>query len=373
MHRIPAIIEENPHVGLAIVSGDGRFMAVNDTICEILGYLRDELMAMTFQEISHPDDIKPEINPFREVIKGNQIGFKMNKRYLNGETGDYVWCSLDCTGYYGNNGFAYFKSIVERLPYEPLSEEESQALKELKEAILNNHIVLHYQPIVSLQTEQIEGYEALARWQRGDELVYPGTFLPLLHADHCEYLLCHKVMELVSIQQKAITDWLSVNVSPETISRRDWDEYKILLPPNSHLEILESSELSAQIMERLQALREEGIKLALDDFGSGYSGLQRLMTQEFDLIKIDKVIIDKLPDEKASIMVRATIAFAHTLNVQVVAEGIESQEQADCLREMGCDLGQGYLFGRPGPLRTAIASSPSSSLAISSTACDTIQ
>ena len=349
MHRIPELLEQNDLVGAAIVSPEGRFLRVNDLFCKLLGYDRDRLLTLTFQEISHPDDIKPPANKYLELIssKGNIDTLTLNKRYRHGKTGDWVHCKLFAQGFFDENDeFLYFFSRI--APTNELSTSERIKLDRVTHAIANDEFIIHYQPIVCLDSREVKGYEALSRWQDKDQLRMPGDFIPLLRKGKCEHHLCYWVLDQIIKQQPRFNQaghWLSFNVSPMTIARADWSDHP--LPPDSHMEILENADVSPLIQSKIKEVRKRGIKIALDDFGGGFASIHRLINHEIDLVKFDnESIVSKLPDKNAVTVIQAIVALAKQLGIETIAEGVERVEQAEILLDSGCDMGQGFLFGK---------------------------
>jgi EAL domain-containing protein (putative c-di-GMP-specific phosphodiesterase class I) len=125
------------------------------------------------------------------------------------------------------------------------------------------------------------------------------------------------------------------------------------------MEILETDAVSDEIQHRLQEIRKDGVKLTLDDFGTGYCSYDRLLKGQIDLVKIDRSIIKDLPEAKPTTMVKAIVALTKTLGIKTIAEGVETEQQAGILKEIGCDMAQGYLFGRPAPLNLSTLSTVS--------------
>ncbi len=356
MHRIPELLKRNSLIGAAIVGPDGKFWDVNETLCEILGYQRETLLRLTFQQISHPEDLTPQVNPFRSVINGELKSFTLKKRYKHGQTAEWISCTLHCEGFHSESGeFLYFFSQVSKLGDKELTEVETQRLSEIKYAINNNGFALHYQPIVDLRSDETVGYEALSRWAKDNELIFPGDFLPLLRKANSEHLLCYWVIEKTQADSSKIGQWISFNISPFTLARADWHDQK--LPARGHMEILETEAVSEEIQSRIQSARGKGVKIALDDFGTGYCSYDRLLKGQVDLVKLDRSIISGLPARESRVMVDAIVALSQKLSIKVIAEGVETQQQADMLKAIGCDMAQGYLFGRPAPLPAITRSS----------------
>jgi diguanylate cyclase (GGDEF)-like protein/excisionase family DNA binding protein len=236
---------------------------------------------------------------------------------------------------------------------------------DLRHAIERDELVLHYQPLVDLATDQVVGLEALVRWQHPSRgLVPPVAFIPLAEETGLILPIGRWALETACRQAQAwqiafpaVRPVMSVNLSARQFAQADLGEQikAILattgLPPASlELEITESvvMDSSDEGIRALRALRALGVKLVLDDFGTGYSSLSYLKHLPLDAIKIDRSFVAGLADDDANLpIVQAVIALAHALGIDVTAEGIETIEQHDCLRDLACDRGQGYFFSRP--------------------------
>lgn len=218
----------------------------------------------------------------------------------------------------------------------------------------------YYQPIVQLESEDITGFEMLARWQREDGAdVGPCEFIPI--AEECG-LVGELMLNLLEQACVDATAWgpdltLSINVSPTQLKDR-WLSEKILrvltkagLPPQRlKLEITENALIAEPAHAKLvvESLKNQGVLLALDDFGTGYSSIQHLRILPFDNVKIDRSFITGIEhDPEAHRMAVSIIHLAFNLGLSVVAEGIESAGVLAILKEIGCAEGQGYFFGRP--------------------------
>ena len=244
---------------------------------------------------------------------------------------------------------------------------------DLRAGIARDELIVHYQPIVDLRTERIVGFEALVRWQhprRG--LVPPLAFIPLAEETDLIIPLGAVVLEKACRQAREWRDqWpgerlvMSVNLSPRQFSDpnlvssiaavlRDTG----LEPSALELEITETAVMdrSEAGMRALADLRALGVRLVLDDFGTGYSSLAYLRHLPLDTIKVDRSFVTELDERDPNVaIVQAVLSLAHGLGVNVVAEGIETETQMTRLRELGCDLGQGYLWSRPLPVAGAAA------------------
>jgi diguanylate cyclase (GGDEF)-like protein/PAS domain S-box-containing protein len=240
---------------------------------------------------------------------------------------------------------------------------ERYALQEdLRSAIDRGELLLHYQPQVKMSGETI-GFEALARWQcpkRG--MVPPGTFIPIAEESSLiislgEWVLREACREAASWPQPLT---IAVNISPIQFRHGDLPRliHSILLetglaPARLELEITESVMINdfSRAVSILNQLKSLGVKIAMDDFGTGYSSLSYLQSFRCDKIKIDRVFICDLEDNYHSrSIVRAVISLGRSLNLPILAEGVETEAQHTFLVKEGCDEVQGYLTGRPLPI-----------------------
>jgi diguanylate cyclase (GGDEF)-like protein len=240
--------------------------------------------------------------------------------------------------------------------------------REFRTALKQGTIQPHYQPLMNLQTADIAGFEALARWKH-PELgnVPPDRFIPI--AESCG-LMSELTDHLLRQAAQAACQWpndmtLAFNISASQLKDRTLG-LRILsilgeagLPPyRLEIEITESA--LVQDLEGAQqvvgALREAGVRVALDDFGTGYSNLYHLRNFKIDRIKIDRSFIDKMEeDAEASALIRGLMGLSQGLGLNVTVEGIELPSQAAALLAQGCQQGQGYLFGRAMPAADALA------------------
>ena len=238
---------------------------------------------------------------------------------------------------------------------------------ELRRAVKEGEFVLYYQPLVALDTGKVRGVEALVRWQHPTHgLIPPGEFVSLaeqtgLIAPIGRWVLEEACRQVRLWQRKHPSDpplTLSVNVSARQLRQPNLVEevFGILRstgldPPHLRLEITESVAVhDASFAAALQALKRAGIGLSMDDFGTGYSNLSYLKRLPIDTLKIDRSYVNGLgSDTEDTAIVHATVAFAKALGLNGTAEGIENDEQLTRLKELGCELGQGYHFAKPLP------------------------
>jgi diguanylate cyclase (GGDEF)-like protein len=242
---------------------------------------------------------------------------------------------------------------------------------DLRRALERDELRAHYQPIMDLRTDRIVGFEALVRWQHPERgLVPPLSFIGLaeetgLIAPLGRWVLktaCRQAASWRALAPAGDPLVMSVNLSARQFTQPDLVDQIVeilaetgLEPSSLELEITESvvMDQSETGVRALRRLRELGVRLVLDDFGTGYSSLSYLKHLPLDTIKIDRSFVAGLEATADRSIVEAVIALAHGLGIGVVAEGIETDAQRLRLIELGCDLGQGYLFSRPVPAKDA--------------------
>jgi diguanylate cyclase (GGDEF)-like protein len=246
-----------------------------------------------------------------------------------------------------------------------------RTLSAIRGAVVAREIVPFYQPIVRASDYQPVGMEALVRWVRHeDQVVPPALFMaaladPLLSTVIGEVMLTAVAAQLAAWQEEGNTLVpVSVNVASDQIAWPDFapallnllDAYGVA-PHLVSVEITEDVILSQDrhaLVGALNALSRAGIKIDFDDFGTGYASLTHLKEYPVDRIKLDRSFISQLPHDRESLgIVRAVISLAHELDKEVIAEGVETAEQAELLADMGCDFLQGYLFSKPMPAAAA--------------------
>jgi diguanylate cyclase (GGDEF)-like protein len=236
--------------------------------------------------------------------------------------------------------------------------------QELRHAILNQQLELHFQPQFRLDTGQLVGVEALVRWQHPERgLVAPAEFIPLAEQIGLIGEIDAWVVAAACLQYRAWQDGgfdpgrVSVNLSPVQLYREDWPDHvtacleRAGMPPERLLveltetSLMQNPELGNQVLRRLG---EAGVGVAMDDFGTGYSNLVHLNQLSIVQLKLDRsLVIDIEHSGRARKLVRLVLAMAAGLEIETVAEGIETEGQRELLRSYGCSLGQGYLLGRP--------------------------
>jgi diguanylate cyclase (GGDEF)-like protein len=236
---------------------------------------------------------------------------------------------------------------------------------ELRQAIESEELVLHFQPKASLETGRIVGAEALVRWQHPDRgFIPPNEFVPIaertgLIKPLSRYVLARALRQCSAWNAAGLDLHVAVNLTiPDLLDLELPDRIAALLeetgvrPSQLELEITESTILADpfRVRQVLNRLNEMGLRLAIDDFGTGYSSLAYLKRLPVQTIKIDRsFVMEMCTDASDATIVRSTIDLGRNLGLDIVAEGIETQEVWDALRALGCTLAQGYLIGKPMP------------------------
>ena len=245
-----------------------------------------------------------------------------------------------------------------------LQVQESVLLEQaLKEAVLNQDFLMHYQPIIDLKEQTVIGIEALMRWKKDGNILYPNTFIDML--EHTKLIIDATENMLVTVfnfaekvnQHYELPIYVSVNISAMHFALDDFCERLIALVKQSRLdasficlEVTETIFLHNidAVSQKLIELKQLGFKIALDDFGTGYSSLSYLKRLPIDKIKIDKAFIKELPGSKGDEAITTSVcSWGENFNMEVIAEGVEKQEQLTFLEHVGCNSIQGYLFAKP--------------------------
>ncbi|MAN66278.1 bifunctional diguanylate cyclase/phosphodiesterase [uncultured Hyphomonas sp.] len=253
------------------------------------------------------------------------------------------------------SGFRYFSPRLNRV-----ARGKYMLEAELRDAVANREFKTHFQPKIDFQTGQVVGAEALARWIRPNgKIISPNTFIPLAEETGLVNQIGEQVLEAACESariwmQEGFNATVAVNVSPRQFQASDLTETVLAilkrtgLPPNRlELEITESMAVSEpeKVARVMRPLRSLGTKLAIDDFGTGHSNLSILTQLPFDVFKIDRQFVSALEsDEQAPAIIEMILAMAETLGLNTVAEGVETERQADFLRRRGCSMAQGFLY-----------------------------
>ncbi|AWY02052.1 hypothetical protein A8139_20500 [Marinomonas primoryensis] len=227
--------------------------------------------------------------------------------------------------------------------------------------LMDDEVVLYFQPKISSNDDSVYGYEALMRWNSPvigwvspPEIIHAVDNLGLMEVLDKKIII--KAFKAISENARIQNKSISINISPTSINSSsivdiiDNSAKKYGIDLNYiDIEITEDSLLDdyGNTLSNIDALRKKGLSISLDDFGKGYSSLSYLSSFNIDYLKIDKLFIDKLGTHRGDGMVESIIKMAHINDIKVVAEGVEDKQQAMILKSMNCDLFQGYYFGKP--------------------------
>ena len=400
MDRVDKVLRRairDPHVGCAVLFLDiDRFKLVNDSLSHTVG---DQLLVGLAERIAatlRPGDtvariggdeftilldgttseadasaaaerIREELNAVfpvagRELFLTASIGISLSSPEKSAAE---LVRDADIAMYdvkkRGRGGYAIFDEEMHRRAVDRLALEN-----ELRHAVEQSLLRVHYQPIVDLATGQIRGLEALARWPEGRTQVPPLEFISIAEetgmidalGEHVLRTALATLAEWRNAELVSADVCMSVNVSARQLEDRRLAEkiraaiHDAGLPPESvWLEITESTLM--QEPDRLQGIISEisatGARLHLDDFGTGYSSLAALHRCPVQALKIDRSFVASIadPGDGSEAIVRSTVAMAHNLGMHVIAEGVETAAQLQRLRTLGCEFGQGFLFSAP--------------------------
>lgn len=307
--------------------------------------------------------VRPFVLEGREFFVTASIGIALSPQ--DGNELSQLMKNADTAMYHakerGKNNFQFYQTEMNASALERLELES-----DLRHALEQNEFILYYQPQFSGDGKRLTGAEALLRWRHPTRgLVPPGDFIPVIEelglvVDVGDWVLREASRQLKHWHKNKVrVPKVSVNISARQFSDGQLGtriatilEETNLPPACLELELTESILMREvdEAMQILASLKNLGLSIAVDDFGTGYSSLNYLKQFPIDVLKIDRTFVDGLPEgEQDAQIARAIIAMAHSLNLAVIAEGVETHEQLEFLREHGCDEVQGYLFGRPMP------------------------
>ena len=257
----------------------------------------------------------------------------------------------------GRNGFAFFNTEINEAQ---LARRRMEA--ELRGACERGEMAVHYQPLLEIASDQVVGFEALARWRWNGEEISPAVFIPVAEESGSiveigRFVLreaCReaagwpaKLRVAVNISALQIQDGGLPDLVANVLEETGLEAGRLELEVTESL-LLANAEAATEVLARIRAL---GVTISLDDFGTGYSSLATLRMFPFDKIKLDRSFVNDLGRlGEAEAIVMAVLGLGRALDVSVVAEGVETEEQAAMLRAAGCSLLQGYLIGRPAPI-----------------------
>ena len=357
------LVEIASRLGTCVRRVDTVARLGGDEFAVLLEEFRTSKEVVTVANRIQKEICRPFLWSDKEILSGASVGIVLHtKEYLRAED---VVRDADIAMYKAKErgkGHLVFHNRMRQEVLDVINMEN-----ELRRAIEEGELELHYQPIVTVDEKELEGFEALVRWRhpvRG--MVMPDRFIPLAEESGLIVPLGQWVLSAACRQLKAWDDengagacrlTMSVNLSckqfaqhtlVDMVSRALCDNN--IAPPRLKLEITESAIIHdpGAAADKLRRLKELGVFLAVDDFGTGYSSLNYLRQFPMDILKIDRSFISgtDTPKENAEI-VRSIVDMAHSLGLRVTAEGVETQEQLERLQSINCDRAQGYMFSKP--------------------------
>lgn len=316
--------------------------------------IADRLLSATHQPVVLPGQPIPLWATISIGIAPHQAGLSIETLLRNADKAMYQAKAL------GRGHCALFTPVTH--------EESADRLRlglELRQALLSDELCLHFQPLVAVSTGEISGFEALVRWQHPDlGLLLPGQFLPVaqelgIMPQVDAWVLDKTLLELAAWKRLGLTSiTVSVNLSGTQLIQPRFYEYVCnslkhhdVEPQQLKFEIVENwlHETNTVLLSTLRSLRSLGIRLGIDDFGTGYSSLSRLHNLPIDTLKIDRAFLQQLSPSTlpSQTLIATIISLAHSLHLDVVAEGVETAWQLRLLQSLGCDHVQGYYVSRP--------------------------
>lgn len=354
---------------------NGRYVRVNDAMCELLGRSREQLLQHSFEEFTHPEDRRGDREGLDRMLRGETNSHESEKRYLRPD-GRAVWASLHVTPVRRADGSveACFSQIVDisarKEREERLERDVADAtrLAQIRRALDEDGLVLYSQPIVDLSTGKTVQNELLLRMAGEDGTIHlPGEFLPIAE----RYGLIAEIDRWVvgqAVQLAAGGTPTEFNLSGHSLDDPDilreleqqiaatGADPSLLAVEVTETAVVDQFEAARRFAERIEEL---GCTLALDDFGTGFANLSYLKHIPAQHLKIDiEFVRDLAESETDQRLVAGIVAFAHAFDQKTVAEGVEDEATLVRLKELGVDMVQGYLLGRPRPLESDSKETP---------------
>ena len=354
----------------------GRRITYSLRAADVVARLGGDEFGAILVNTSNPTDaahvaeslVREAAKPFMMGDASAHIGFSIGIAMLpdDGEAAATLMHHADLAMYHakslGKSNYQFFSDTLDNAVRRRLDIEDG-----LRRAIRTKELSLMYQPQATAAGGVLAGIEALARWIRPDgSVVTPAEFIPVaeesgLIGDIGDFVLQQVCADINTLRQRGLqVPVIAVNLSGRQFLRRSFAQDMMrtlaganLTPADIEIELTESVLMDKldeyrQIMADLSA---SGVRIAIDDFGTGYSSLSYLSKLPVSKLKIDQSFVHDLPHNTNSLtIITGIVGMAHALGLRVVAEGVETEAQADCLRRNGCDLLQGYSIGRPMPL-----------------------
>jgi diguanylate cyclase (GGDEF)-like protein len=363
------------HLGDALIRQVGERLVDCVRPGDTVGRISGDEFAVVLADLARPDDASLVAQKALDALaKAFDLGG--NEAYVTASIGIAVYPAdgndaetlLKCADMAmyrakesARNSFCFFTAEMNQR-----SVAKVQLNTDLRRALERDEFTLHYQPKVDLASGKLRGMEALLRWKHPSRgLVSPAEFIPALEDSGLILPVGEWVIEEACRQVSRWTEDgsmpvpVAVNLSPKQFRRRDLDAHirAALVRTGVSAEFLELEITESCLMENpedavreLRNLRSAGLRISVDDFGTGYSSLSYLTRLPLSALKIDRSFVrDAESSAEAASIVRAVIDMAQNLRLTVIAEGVETEQQAAFLRRHGCDQAQGYFYGRPVP------------------------
>ncbi|MCS7462201.1 EAL domain-containing protein [Paenibacillus doosanensis] len=346
-----------------------RYLTPKDTLARI----GEDEFVLLFEHIEQLQPLMARIQSIQDgfrypqAIGSEQIHLKLSMGIAlypsDGETCEELIKNADTAMYkvkeLGKNHYRFYNTEMREALIKRSRLEEA-----LRKALIHNELILQFQPQLDLRSGRIRGFEALIRWVHPEMgTISPNDFIPVAEESGVIVPIGEWVIRTACERNKSIQNIgypqsiISVNISAIQLQRPDFAEMVIgilnetqLAPHDLELEITESilMESFQAAIGNLETLRDYGVLIALDDFGTGYSSLSYLKRLPIGALKIDKSFVQDITNESVEdSLVESIVSLVHRMGIQVIAEGVESQEQLDCLRAWGCEYAQGYLISKP--------------------------
>lgn len=355
------------------IRGYDSLLQLDETLSEMtISRLGSDEFGFLLTDIHHLDDVLHVVHRILKVIS-EPFDILDNRVFITSSVGISIFpddgsdprimlqhadVAMSHAKKKGKNTYQFFSKEMNKNAFEYF-----KIGSDLHQAIEKEEFILHYQPLIDLKTQRMFGMEALIRWVRNDTIVFPDHFIPIaeemsLITQIGDWVITRSCKTLKNFKKLGFPDLkIAVNLAAQqfkspNLAEKIMKEIQIhdLEPHQLELEITERAimEDAGQTSKILEDLHEAGFSISIDDFGTGYSSLNYLKKFKVDVIKIDRSFIsDLLNNADDQAIVRAIVALAHTLGLSLVAEGIEKPEQAEFLKELGCEYAQGYYFSKP--------------------------
>jgi PAS domain S-box-containing protein len=357
-------------IGMALTDpATDRYVRVNDALCELLGRTAEEVLGHTYSEFTHPDDLPTDEDARRRMLRGEMSSFEGEKRYLHAD-GSSIWTSLHVAPVLRSDGSVetFFTQVVdiraqkEREARLRRAGADATWLARIRRALDEDGLLLYSQPVVDLASGKTVQNELLLR-MRGEEgsVWKPGEFLPTAERygliSEIDRWVIGQALSLVAEGMPTQLNLSGPSIADPDVIRelerglqRTGADPSLLVVEVTETAVVDDLEGARDFARRISEL---GCALALDDFGTGFANLSYLKHIPAQHLKIDIEFVRELARSRTDrCLVEGIVNFARAFDQLTIAEGVEDEETFVLLRELGVDMAQGFLLGRPSPLRT---------------------